>query len=238
MLDINDSHLAVADFDEATSRALADEADQAAKHRAFLERQLTPSTQVMHGLTFHCPAGVYQPDEFSSSRFMLRELLAAADRYGDKVLDVGTGSGALGVTLAKNGKRVTAVDIDPAAVACARDNAARNGVTATIFQSDLFDAVSDTDFDLIVFNAPLRDGEIEHPVERVACDPGGEIARRFLREAPRHLAPGGRVALLTANIGHAGALAEGLAAYEHHVAAADWSASLGMLRRLIFARPR
>ena len=235
--DINALGLRLAQLDSAALQSLADDADQAEKHRAFVERQLTPGTYALHGLTFECPGGVYQPDEFSSTRFMLRELVAAAPRYGEKVLDVGTGSGALGVTLASRGKRVTAVDIDPAAVACARDNAARNNVTATIFQSDLFDAVTG-DFDLIAFNAPLRDGAIEHPVERIACDPGGAIVRRFLAEAPRHLAPGGCVAPLTASIGPRNALARGLAAYHQEVAAADWSASHGVVRQLLFLRPR
>lgn len=238
MFDLGPFSLTPSQLDEDALRSLAATADLDAHHRAFLDRQLTPGTYHLHGLTFHCPAGIYQPDEYSSSRFMLRELLAAAPSYGPKVLDVGTGSGALGLTLASRGKRVTAVDIDPAAVACARANAAQNGVRATIFESDLFAAVADTDFDLIVFNAPLRDGAIEHPVERIACDPAGALARRFLAEAPRHLAPGGFVALLTASIGHQGALAEGLAGYHRHVAAADWSASHGVLRQLLFARPR
>jgi ribosomal protein L11 methyltransferase len=55
------------------------------------------------------------------------ELLAALDR--GSVLDAGCGSGVLAVAAARLGfAPVVAVDLDPVAVACARDNAARNGV--------------------------------------------------------------------------------------------------------------
>jgi HemK-related putative methylase len=207
-------------------------------HVQFLARQLEPRTYELHGLRFTCPAGVYHPDELSSTRFILRELVPSASRIEGKVLDVGTGSGAIGVTLASLGKTVTATDVDAKAIACAEANALDNGVRLTIFRSDLFDGVDDGGFDVIVFNTPLLDKPIDDPVEHVACDPDGALTRRFLAEAKEHLAPEGIVVVLVSNIGHRAAILDGLASYDHYVAASDYSSSSGVFRWLVFARPK
>ena len=79
-------------------------------------------------------------------------------RPGDDVLDVGTVSGLIAIiAAAKGAKSVLAVDINPAAVACAKDNAARNGFAHTIEvrQSDVFDAIGNEQFDVITANLPF-----------------------------------------------------------------------------------
>ena len=75
------------------------------------------------------------------------------------VADVGTGSGIIGVTVARHllKARVTAIDISPAALEVARDNAARLGVTerVTFVESDLLAAVAEpAQFDFIASNPP------------------------------------------------------------------------------------
>jgi release factor glutamine methyltransferase len=76
-----------------------------------------------------------------------------------RILDIGTGSGALAVTLAHHlpEAQMTAVDLSPAALEIAKQNAMRNGVAARIrfLQSDLLGALSPEEkFDLIVSNPP------------------------------------------------------------------------------------
>lgn len=74
------------------------------------------------------------------------------------VLDVGTGSGILAVAAALRGaRRVTAVDLDPEAVRCARRHAALNGVDLRLVQADGAKAVRAGAFDLVLANisAPL-----------------------------------------------------------------------------------
>lgn len=202
-------------------------------HVSFRERQMIGRTYEFNGLRLTCPPGIYQPDEFSSTRFMLRELFMSAHLYGPRVLDVGTGSGALALTLARLGKTVTAIDIDSAAVECARDNATENGLSVDFRYSNLFEAVEGERFDLILFNAPLRHGEIEQPVDRIACDPGGALLLRFLREAPTYLTPKGAIILVASSAGRRETYVEGLLGLEHRVIAAEYSEVAGGYRWLL-----
>lgn len=207
-------------------------------HEEFLAAQLAPSSYELHGLRFLCPSGVYHPTEESSTRFILRGILPFIGSIGEKVLDVGTGCGAIGAFMANAGKRVTAIDIDELAIECAKANAAANGAAMKIVRSDMFDALPDRDFDFMVFNAPLADKPIEHPAEQMACDPEGALLRRFLQEAPRRLSPAGAVAFLTSNLGPRQVTLASLSAYDHYLSAADYRADCGVWRWLIIARPK
>lgn len=122
-----------------------------------------------------------------------------------RVLDLGTGSGAILVSLlaARPGARGTGTDISPAALAVARENADRAGVKADFLESDWFGAVRDR-FDLIVSNPPyiaademaslapeVRDWE---PHLALTDHADGLTAYRALcAGAPAHLLPGGHL---------------------------------------------
>lgn len=88
------------------------------------------------------------------------------------ILDVGTGSGCLAVTLALElpGARVVATDLSPAALAVARGNAARHRVRVGFLAADLAAGLDLTCFDLVVSNPPyLAVGEGEPPSLEVAA---------------------------------------------------------------------
>ena len=72
---------------------------------------------------------------------------------GEKVLEVGCGSGVVSIHCAKNGCDVTAVDVNPRAVELARRNAGANGADIPVCESDVYGNVDDV-FDTIVFNLP------------------------------------------------------------------------------------
>ncbi len=82
-----------------------------------------------------------------------------------RICDVGTGSGAIAVALAKalRGAELTALDLSPAALKIAEENAARHGVAGRVrfLESDLLRAVRGERFDVVVSNPPyVRDGEV------------------------------------------------------------------------------
>jgi len=124
-------------------------------------------------------------------------------RGASRILDVGTGSGALAVTLQlETHAEVWATDISPAAVAVASENARRLGAPVSFLVSDLMNAFRDQSFDLIVSNPPyvpltqreglqreVRDWEPE--VALFAGSSGFAIYDRLAVEAPRVLRPGG-----------------------------------------------
>jgi len=130
----------------------------------------------------------------------------AADSPPD-IADVGTGSGAVAVCLAKHlpRSRVAAIDISPAALDVARQNALEHGVVDRIafFESDLFEAVPpELRFDLIASNPPyVTTAEMDQLAvdvrryePRVALEAGPrgtEVIERLADQAAGRLRPGG-----------------------------------------------
>jgi release factor glutamine methyltransferase len=123
-----------------------------------------------------------------------------------RVLDIGTGTGALGVTLAKELPRaqVVATDISVAALEIARDNAARHRVADRVqFRaSNLFDLIREREFHLIVSNPPYVESEelaalgpeVSQWEPRSALDgglDGLDYYRRIVAQGFRHLLPNG-----------------------------------------------
>jgi release factor glutamine methyltransferase len=131
-----------------------------------------------------------------------------------RILDVGTGSGAIAVALAHQlpHARITALDVSSAALAIANENAARNAVSSRIrfLESDLLAAVVDEGFDMVVSNPPYvpsadRDSlsvevrDHEPALALFAGDDGLDVILRLVPEAFAVLEPGG---FLLLEIGH------------------------------------
>lgn len=117
-----------------------------------------------------------------------------------RVLDMGTGSGALAIAIAHSRPdvAVTAIDVSQAALDVARRNAERHKVDVTFVQSDWFCALGDARFDLIVANPPyivagdphLSQGDLRfEPVNALTDHADGLSAlRTIVAGAPHHLA--------------------------------------------------
>lgn len=126
---------------------------------------------------------------------------------GDRVLDIGTGSGALAVSvaLACEGAEVTGADISPSALAVARANGERLGARVQWLQSDLFSALSGRMYDLILSNPPyIPSGDMASLQMEVRREPalaldggadGLDYYRRIVAALPGHLRRGGALLL-------------------------------------------
>ncbi len=89
---------------------------------------------------------------------------------GSRVLDLGTGSGIIGIFAGKLGaKEVVLTDYCPSAVRLAVENAEHNGIIAHGIQSDRFKALKGQKFDFIISNPPVQPWlftDLEHPESR------------------------------------------------------------------------
>ena len=124
-------------------------------------------------------------------------------RGARRVLDIGTGSGALAVTLClEMGVPTWATEISPAAAVVAAGNAVRLGAPVNIVVCDLMEAIAGAAIDLIVSNPPYvpltqRAGlqrevrDFEPHVALFAGQTGFELYDRIVGDAPRVLRPGG-----------------------------------------------
>ena len=105
--------------------------------------------------------------------------------------DIGVGTGVLSAVLARRGvQRVVATDQDPRALACARDNLQRLGLSARVelLQADLFPPGRAP---LVVCNPPWVPARASSPIERAVYDEGSGMLRGFLDGLAGHLEPGG-----------------------------------------------
>ncbi len=141
------------------------------------------------GVRLVVPRGVLDPLLFRTGAWFAREVAASA-RPGERLLDLGCGSGVVGALAARRGARVTASDVDPRAVEAAR----RNGI-ADARRSDLFEALAGERYDRICWNPPYLPGPWERRPYGRALYGGADLGlvRRFAAEAPAHLLPGGEV---------------------------------------------
>jgi release factor glutamine methyltransferase len=139
------------------------------------------------------------------------------------VLDIGTGSGALAVTLhLEMGAETWATEISPAAASVAAGNARRLGAQVHFVVCDLMEAMAAGSMDLIVSNPPYvplaqREGlqrevrDFEPGVALFAGETGFELYDRIVGDAPRVLRPGGWLIMELGftSLGHVQALLAG-----------------------------
>jgi release factor glutamine methyltransferase len=106
------------------------------------------------GIHLHVPEDVFSPQPMSQ---LLGRAVDREVRQDERVLDMGTGCGVNAILAARQGARVLAVDVNPAAVLAAERNAEAARVADRIEcrVGDAFDGIEEC-FDLIVFDPPFR----------------------------------------------------------------------------------
>jgi HemK-related putative methylase len=145
---------------------------------------------------------VFNPSLLRSGAFLVRQL-ARRDllQPHDRVLDLGSGSGAGAVIAARAGCQVVAVDINPHAVRCTRINALLNEVEARVDarQGDLFAPVPGERFDVVLFNPPYYRGVPRDALDHAWRSP--DVIERFAAGLDGHLARGGHALLVLSSDG-------------------------------------
>lgn len=121
------------------------------------------------------------------------------------VLELGTGSGAIGVAAAQSGARsVTVVDVSRRALVTAAINARLNGVRVTPRRGDLFAPVAGQQFDLVVSNPPYLPSDAIPTRGASRAWQGGADGRALLEricaDVAEHLRPGGIVLLVHSSV--------------------------------------
>ncbi len=167
-------------------------------------------TVEFHGYEFLCDhrALVARPETEELVDLVLKR---QGESRPERVLDMGAGSGVIGLTLAAEwpGAKITLADMSTEALALAKENAGRMGLDGDdgrtqFVESNLFGGVEGC-FDLIVANLPyLSEEDMKEISPEVAHDPesalfGGESGREllllFISGCPAHLTDGGGVAM-------------------------------------------
>jgi release factor glutamine methyltransferase len=201
-----------------------------------------------HGLDFICDHRALVPRP--ETEHLVSMIVEKSDRdvRPATILDVGCGSGCIGLSLAKvwADAQVTLIDVSEDALELARLNGERLGLSGhslRFVRSDLFEKLGEARFDLIVANLPyIPSGDVPSLSPEVRRDPhlaldggatGLDIIFRLLADSPAHLNQDGRVAL---ELHHDQAVRVSERLQSLGFADIQTASDLGRIERFVFAR--
>ncbi|MDE1155897.1 MAG: peptide chain release factor N(5)-glutamine methyltransferase [Acidobacteriaceae bacterium] len=212
--------------------------------------QYLTGVQEFYGLKLHVTPAVLIPRP--ETELLVEQVELWATQFHDErtleIADVGTGSGAIAIALATHvaGVNLSAVDISPAAIEVASENALRLGCARKVsfYELDLLTDVEAHRFDAIVSNPPyvpsgdaaeMQQEVVEHEPHTAlfAGEDGLEIYRRLIPQARRVLKPHGLLAM-EFGYGQKDALAEMLSGWKHVRFIEDYA---GIPRHVLAQRP-
>ena len=192
-----DSWSQVSLADEEQFRALCE------KRKTRTPLQYLTGVQSFLGRDFHVDERVLIPRPETELLAERAIQLLLEEKYPPKALDLCCGSGCLAVSMALGvpNADVHAADLSEGALTVTRLNAERLGAKVTLHQGDLFDALPETKFNLIVSNPPyIPAADCLELQEEVLWEPmmaldggtdGYDFYRRIAQNAPRFLHAGG-----------------------------------------------
>jgi release factor glutamine methyltransferase len=174
------------------------------RHRVLSRRYRRLVLERLDGVPLLVLPDVFNPVLFRTGAILARaaaDVAAGSSGIDRRALDMGTGSGAGAVFAARQGFHVVAVDVNPAAVRCARLNALMNGLEARVDvrEGDLFAPVRGERFDLVLFNPPFFRGTPRDALDQAWRSP--DAVERFAAGLPEHLTAEGRALIVLSTDG-------------------------------------
>ena len=162
------------------------------------------------GATVHAHYGLFAPVR---SEYLDLVAKAPLPTPLDFIFDIGTGTGVLAAILAKRTEpsalhsspppQIMATDLEPRAIACAKENLDRLGSMAqriALEMTDLFPKTKNQKADLIVCNPPWLPARPTSRLERAVYDEDGRMLKTFLTQASEHLTSTGEVWLILSDL--------------------------------------
>lgn len=136
-------------------------------------------------------------------------------RQGERVLEIGTGTGVIAIHCAKHGCRVTATDVVAEALELARENASKNKVEVDLREGDMFEPAEGR-YDVIIFNPPylptapedLTNSKLDAALD--GGPDGTQVTVRFLQKLKDHLSEDGRAYIVVSSLQADGRIEEEL----------------------------
>jgi release factor glutamine methyltransferase len=157
-------------------------------YKPFLEKYLSRKRTYRYGnLELEIPPEVFHPGFFFSTHFLL-QYVKKLSLNGKKFLEMGAGNGLISIYAAKQGAKVTAIDINPVAVDFLQTNSVKNKAHFTIILSDLFQNIPVQKFDIIAVNPPYYKKNPKTPREYAwYCGENGEFFSKFFTQLPGYI---------------------------------------------------
>ncbi len=156
---------------------------------------------------------VYPPSD--DSIFLIHSLDISP---GERILEIGCGSGVVSIHCAVNGAKVTCGDINLKAVQLTKDNFNKNGLTADVIETDVYSNITG-EFDTIIFNLPYL--PVDEKGALALAWSGGKDGLgplpRLLSGAEEHLSEGGRLMVVVSSLMDEDALGDLLSDYDFKV---------------------
>jgi release factor glutamine methyltransferase len=141
------------------------------------------------GITVQIHEEVFPP-KFTISTKILLEYLKPLYLQEKSFLELGCGSGIISLFAASKGANVTASDINQVAVDQLKEASVANEISLNVVHSDLFENLSDQQFDYIIINPPYYPKAPKDDKERAwFCGEHFEYFEKLFQQLPKHLAP-------------------------------------------------
>ena len=148
------------------------------------------------GIELEIPTEVFHPGFFNSTHLLLQRIRRLPLK-GQRLLELGAGSGLISMEAARQGACVTSSDINRVAIEYLKLNSNRNGIEIRIIESDLFRSIPPQQFDIIAINPPYYMKEPKNLIDQAwYCGENGEYFSDLFEQLMEYIHPASKVLMV------------------------------------------